>query len=52
LTPIIGNKSKNRKMELYQNKSFCTAKEIIARVKKTTCGLEENICNPLYLIRG
>jgi hypothetical protein len=34
LTPIIGNKSKNRKMELYQNKSFCTAKEIIARVKR------------------
>ena len=29
----IGNKSKNRQKELYQTKSFCTAKKIVHRVK-------------------
>lgn len=43
--PNIGNKSKDRQMELHQTTNFCRSKKIINRMKKQSTGLAKNLQN-------
>jgi hypothetical protein len=45
----IGNKSKNKYFELYQNKKVCVSKDTINQIKGK-CKMEANILQIIYLI--